>query len=146
MRYNNNHCHPCFRNSIPLLDPIVMTLWCRLSQIGVATHQRHSGLFAKEMAVPGVQGPNVHGGGQHRRDHRPRAGLTCCVRTFGGRGRGRDDRRSGRAPRRIDHDGRVVVVASSAANQPSPKEVAPAVIVVLLLSDRDRNGRQAQVP
>jgi len=50
------------------------------------------------MAVPGVPRPVVHGGGQHRSDHRPRARTADRFRAVRGRRRRRHARRSGRQP------------------------------------------------
>lgn len=50
------------------------------------------------MAVPGVPRPVVHGGGQHRSDHWPRARGADRFRRVRGRRRRRHARRSGRQP------------------------------------------------
>lgn len=67
-----------------------------LEQIGVDSHQRHTGLFAKEMAVPGVSRQIVYRSGQYRCDHRSRAGPARRVRFYGGRCGGDHGRRAGR--------------------------------------------------
>lgn len=71
----------------------------RVPQIGVAVRQRHSRLSAKEMDVPEVSRPVVHGGGQRGRDNRARAGPAGSLLVVRGLRHGRHVRGNHRQPR-----------------------------------------------
>lgn len=76
------------------------------------------------MAVARVPGQDVHGSGQHRSDHRPRARVARRLRFVRGRGRGRDARGNVGRRRQIEDAGRrssAVVAVGPPAEGARPK-------------------------
>lgn len=76
------------------------------------------------MAVPGVSRQDVHGGGQHRGDHRSRVGRAGRFRVVRGRRHGRHARRSGDR-RRIESGVFCVAVGGTVRSTTSADRVPP---------------------